>query len=48
VRYVDLGDRVDVGNPQLSFDRMHLTAAGNDQLAGGLVDPVVDMAARRR
>jgi hypothetical protein len=48
VRYVDLGDRVDLRNPRLSFDGMHLTAKGNDLLAGGLVDPVVEMAVRRR
>jgi lysophospholipase L1-like esterase len=48
VRYVDLGDRVDLRNPRLSFDGMHLTARGNDLLAGGLVDPVVEMAVRRR
>jgi hypothetical protein len=33
-----LGDRVDVTNPALSFDRMHLTAEGNELIAAGLVE----------
>jgi hypothetical protein len=47
VRYVDLGDAVDLGDPSLSFDRMHLTAAGNQRAAAVFVQPVLEMAARR-
>ena len=47
VRYVNLGDVVDLGDPAISFDRMHLTAAGNRQLTEHLVKPVVEMASRR-
>ena len=47
VRYVSLGDAVDLGDPTLSFDRMHLTAAGNDRIAQALVEPVVHMAGPR-
>jgi hypothetical protein len=45
VRYVNLGDVVDLGDPALSFDRMHLTAAGNRLIADALVEPVRAMAA---
>lgn len=48
IRYVNLGDRVDLENVQLSFDHMHLTASGNEQLAGALVDSVIEMARRRK
>jgi hypothetical protein len=48
VEYVDLGDTVDLGDPERSFDRMHLTAPGNAVVAAALVDPVKAMAARRR
>lgn len=47
VRYVNLGDSVDLGDPSLSYDHMHLTEGGNRRVAAGLVEPVVDMAARR-
>ena len=30
VSYIDLGDAVDLGNPHMSFDQMHLTARGNE------------------
>jgi hypothetical protein len=46
VRIVDLGDAVDLTDPSFSFDRMHLTAAGNALLADRLVAPVIDMASR--
>ena len=48
VRYVDLGVRVNLKDPLLAFDNVHLTERGNEQLAGGLVDPVVEMARRRK
>ena len=48
VRYVNLGDVVDLADPVLSFDRMHLTAAGNRPIAAALVAPVMEMAALRK
>ena len=45
VRYVNMGDVVDLGDPLLSFDRMHLTAKGNAVVAQAFVAPVIDMAA---
>ena len=47
VRYVDLGKTVEVADPALSFDGMHLTAAGNRPVAAALVGPVLEMAALR-
>jgi len=47
VEYVNLGDSVDLENPHLAIDHMHLRAEGNARVAGQLVDPVVEMAARR-
>ena len=48
VGYVNLGNSVDLENSQLSFDHMHLTASGNEQLAGALVESVIEMAGRRK
>lgn len=45
VRYVNLGDAVDLRDPSLSFDQMHLTASGNERIAMALVEPVLEMAA---
>jgi hypothetical protein len=45
VRYLNLGDIVDVGDPELSFDRMHLTRLGNERVADALVHPVLELAA---
>lgn len=47
VRYVNLGDLVDLSDPNWSFDRMHLTAAGNARATAAFVQPVLDMAAER-
>jgi hypothetical protein len=47
VAYLNLGDSLDLMDPAMSFDRMHLTAAGNARLADSLVDPVI-AAARAR
>ena len=44
---VNLGDTIDLLDPDLSFDHMHLTAEGNARLAESLVSPVVAMAARQ-
>jgi hypothetical protein len=46
VQYLNLGEAVDLSDPTLSFDRMHLTADGNDRIAQALVEPVLQMAAR--
>jgi hypothetical protein len=48
VRYVDFGDRLNLEDPRVSFDHMHLTVAGNQEIASGLVDPVIALAARKR
>ena len=48
VSYVNLGDRLDLENSLVSFDHMHLTVAANETLAGALVEPVLEMAARRK
>jgi hypothetical protein len=45
--YVNLGNLIDVSDPALSFDRLHLTAPGNVILAESLVAPVMAMADRR-
>ena len=39
VRFVGLGDAIDLSDQALAFDLMHLTPAGNEQLASVLVDP---------
>jgi hypothetical protein len=43
VRYVNLGRLVDLHDPQLAYDGLHLTAAGNQRLAAALVPAVLDM-----
>jgi hypothetical protein len=48
VRYVDLGNVVDLADPALSYDRMHLTESGNERIAAAFVAPVLDMAAKVR
>jgi hypothetical protein len=47
VRYENLGPTVDLGDIRLSYDHMHLTVAGNEQIAAALVQPVLDLAANR-
>ena len=47
LRYVNFGEVVDLFDPQLSFDRMHLTASGNQRLAAAFAQPVLEMAAQR-
>jgi lysophospholipase L1-like esterase len=44
--YVDLGDALDLSNPDLSFDRMHPTGEGNDVLSTRLVAPIQDLVQR--
>jgi hypothetical protein len=40
VAYFDAGPTVDLSDPTVSFDRMHLTALGNERVASALVGPV--------
>lgn len=47
VQYVDMGDGVDLDNPELTTDGMHLTLTGNTLVARALAEPVAAMAARR-
>jgi hypothetical protein len=47
VAYVSLGDVVNLENPKLSFDHMHLTEEGNRIAGTALVQPVLTMAARK-
>ena len=47
VLYVNLGEGVDLSDPELSFDRMHLTAAGNARIAAALAQPVRLLRDRR-
>jgi lysophospholipase L1-like esterase len=43
LRYVDLGHAVDVHDPELAFDGMHLTAVGSARIAERLVEPVLEL-----
>jgi lysophospholipase L1-like esterase len=47
VTYVNLGEMVDLSDPALSFDRMHLTADGNARIADALTEPVLALRAGR-
>jgi lysophospholipase L1-like esterase len=47
VRYVNLGDAVDLEDARFSFDHMHLQPAGNARVASRLVEPVLAIAAQR-
>jgi hypothetical protein len=47
VRVVDLGDLINLEDPAMAFDHVHLTTRGNEQLVSGLTGPVLEMAARR-
>ena len=46
VMYVNLGNLVDLSDPSLSFDRMHLTADGNARVAAALTEPMLNLRAR--
>jgi len=41
--YVDLGDALDLSNPQLSFDRMHPTGDGNNVLSTRLAPVIAEL-----
>jgi lysophospholipase L1-like esterase len=43
VRYANLGRRVDLHDPNLAYDGIHLTAAGNQRVAAMLAPTVVEM-----
>jgi hypothetical protein len=43
VQYVSVADVVDVNDRQLAYDTMHLTLAGNQLIAGQLVEPVLSI-----
>jgi hypothetical protein len=43
VRYVNLGETLDLADPSLSFDRMHLTFEGNARIAAALAGPMLDL-----
>jgi lysophospholipase L1-like esterase len=47
VRYVDLGDSIDMKDTNIVFDGLHLNAEGNGIIARGLVEPVRALAAIR-
>lgn len=44
VRYVDLRDAVDLRNPNIAFDGMHLNAEGNGMMAGALAPAIRELA----
>ncbi len=45
--YVDLGRAIDVRDPELSEDRVHLTGAGAGKTAARLADVILDVMAKR-
>lgn len=47
VAYLNLGPYVELGDPAFSFDRMHLTASGNERVAERIAQQVEAMAAAR-
>jgi len=46
VAYFDAGPVVDLADPAISFDQMHLTALGNERVASALVAPVQSQLAK--
>jgi hypothetical protein len=47
VLHYDAGPIVDLSDPAISFDRMHLTALGNERVATALVEPVRALLTQR-
>ena len=43
-RYVNLGEAVDLTDPAVAFDGLHLTPPANERIAAELVVPVEDVA----
>jgi hypothetical protein len=46
VHYADLGNLIDLKDPAVSYDRMHLNADGNARVARALADPVAELIRR--
>lgn len=44
VQYANVGDAVDISDPEVGYDRMHLTAPANAIVAERLVQPVLELA----
>jgi hypothetical protein len=47
VGYFNAGTTVDLADAALSYDQMHLTAPGNERVAGALVEPLRAQLASR-
>ena len=47
MRYLNLGETLDLSDPQLSGDVMHPTDVGNARLAEAFLRPLLAMAAAR-
>jgi hypothetical protein len=43
VRYVNLGRLLDLHDPSVAYDGLHLTAAGNDRIAAVLAPTMLEM-----
>lgn len=43
VRYVSLAEAIDLSDPQLAYDTMHLTLPGNQVIASRLIEPVMSI-----
>jgi len=43
VRYVDLGRLIDLRDPTIAYDGLHLVASGNERIANTLVSDVVEL-----
>lgn len=46
VRYLDMGRGIDLKDPALAYDGVHLTPAGNAMMAGQLVSPALALLAQ--
>lgn len=44
VRYISLADAIDLRDPAIAYDTMHLTRPGNETIAERLVEPIVSLA----
>ena len=43
LRYINLGSAINLKDLTLAYDGMHLTAEGNERIAGLLVPPLVEV-----
>jgi hypothetical protein len=48
VRYFGLGTTLDLDDPAISFDEMHLTPQGNERVAEALVAPILDILSEQQ